>query len=73
MISQPKLDTKKPIGNGVNAPEYAGSTTIISTKDASMSGRDVSTTASSENLSAKYKYPRVSQDIPDGAKNQYER
>lgn len=72
MISQPKLDTKKPVGNGVNSPQYAGSTTIISTKTADMSGRDVSTTASSENRSAKFKNPRVSQDIPNEARNQYE-
>ncbi len=33
---------------------------------------EINIDASSENLSAKYKYPRVSEDIPDAARNQYQ-
>lgn len=32
---------------------------------------DLNQTASTENMSAKYKYPQKGQDIPNGADNQY--
>lgn len=72
MISKPTLDTKTT--GGVNGqPQYAGETTIISTKSADMSGGDSSMSgASTENLSAKFKNPNVKQDIPEKARNQYE-
>lgn len=65
MITQPNLDTKKPVGNGVNAPVYEnGEANIITTKSADMTNSDstLNISASEENLSAKYKYPRNSQD-----------
>jgi len=49
-------------GRGAVAKSYAGST-----------GNDgINATYSNENLSAKYKYPRVSEDIPAAGRNQYE-
>ncbi len=64
-ITKPNLDAMKPIGNGVNAPVYQDSeTVIIATKSADMtnSDTDLNISASTENLSAKYKTPRVNQD-----------
>lgn len=63
--TQPNLDAMKPIGNGVTAPTYQyGETNIISTKSADMtnSSTDLNISASTENLSAKYKTPRNNQD-----------
>lgn len=74
-IKKPSLDCKYPVGNGIHAPGYKeGGTTIIATKTADMNntGTDINITASQENLSAKFKYPRVRQDIPAAARNQYE-
>lgn len=72
MINKTNLDCKYPVGNGVAKPEYKDGTEIISTKSADMSGSmDLNQTASSENLSAKFKNPRVSQDIPEAGRNQY--
>lgn len=73
MIEKTNLDCKYPVGNGVAHPEFKdGETTIIGTKSADMSGGMVSTTASSENRSAKFKNPNVKQDIPAAGRNQYE-
>jgi len=71
MITQPSLDTKNTGGN-VGQPEYAGTTTIISTKSADMtnSTTDLNGTYSSENLSAKWK--NGTQDVPEKGRNQYE-
>jgi hypothetical protein len=74
MITQPNLDTKKPVGNGVTAPTYKnGVANIISTQSADMTNAstDLNVSASTENLSAKFKYPRVSQDVPNAGENQY--
>lgn len=73
MITKPELDTKKPVGNGVNAPSYGGGATLIPTKSADMKNSDtqINISASGENLSAKYKYPRKTQDIPAAGRNQY--
>ena len=70
MIIQPSLNSKNTGGN-VGQPEYAGTTTIISTKSADMtnSTTDLNGTYSSENLSAKYK--NGSQDVPEKGRNQY--
>lgn len=73
-ITQPNLDTKKPVGNGVSAPAYFnGVANIIATKSADMKNIDtnLNQTASSENLSAKFKNPRVSQEVPEAGRNQY--
>lgn len=73
MIDKPSLECKYPVGNGVAAPEYAGATTIIPNQSADMSGgTGLNGTASEENLSARFKNPRVHQDIPDAARNQYQ-
>lgn len=73
MIQKPKLDCKEPVGNGVYCPEYQnGATILIKTKTADMSGGHMlETTASTENLSAKFKNPRVKQDVPAEGRNQY--
>jgi len=73
-ITQPSLDTKKPVGNGVTAPAYDNSVAnIIATKTADMrnTGTNLNQTASNENLSAKFKNPRVKQDVPAAGNNQY--
>lgn len=71
--SKPNLDTKKPVGNGVSAPVYAGQTTIIATKSADMtnSSTNLNQTASTANLSAKFKNPRNKQDVPSAGQGQY--
>jgi hypothetical protein len=64
-ITQPNLDAMKPIGNGINAPQYQNSdTNIIATKSVDMtnSGTNLNQSASSVNLSAKYKNPQKKQD-----------
>lgn len=70
MITQPSLDTKNTGGN-VGQPVYAGNTVIISTKSADMtnSSTDLNGTASSANLSAKWK--NGTQDVPEKGRNQY--
>jgi hypothetical protein len=69
-----KLDTKKPVGNGVQAPSFhSGSTGIIPNRSADMSGgHGINMSYDQTNLSAKFKNPRVKQDIPSAARNQYE-
>ncbi len=65
--------TKSPVGNGINVP-------VEDNTKASMQSPAVPTSkdlginpgASSENLSAKYKNPNVTENIPDAGKNQYE-
>lgn len=68
-----KLDTKKPVGNGVHAPKFnSGSTTIIPNKSADMSGgHGINMSYNQTNLSAKFKNPRVKQSVPEAGKNQY--
>ena len=66
------FNTKKPVGNGINAPVKGtseGSKTI--TASLSYNG-DINGTASGTNLSAKFKNPAVKQDVPQAGKNQYE-
>jgi len=72
MIEKPKLKLKDALE--VSRPEYKDGTEIIGTKSADMnnSETDLNQTASSENLSAKYKYPRVSQEIPAEGQGQYQ-
>lgn len=73
-ITQPDLNTKKPVGNGVNAPVYKnGVEQIASTMsaDTKNSGTDLNGSASSENLSKKFKNPQVKQDVPEAGRNQY--
>ena len=75
MIEKPKLDTKKPVGNGISVPVYKdGETVIIATKsaDTTNAGTDINGTYDHTNLSAKFKNPRVSQDVPAEGKGQYE-
>lgn len=62
-IKKPALDTKNTGGN-VGQPGYKeGETTLIRNQGFDIGGGDVSTTASDANLSKKFKYPAVSQDI----------
>ena len=70
MIKKPTLKTKKAVE--VQSPEYKDGSTFIEAGSPNMSGGSgLNQTASSENLSAKFKYPRVSQDIPAEGRNQY--
>lgn len=71
MIKKPTLRTKDAVE--IPSPTYKDGTDLIQTKSADMtnSGTDLNQNASGENLSAKFKYPRVSQDIPTEGRNQY--
>ncbi len=71
-ITKPGLRTKDAVI--IPSPGYQDGTTIISTQTADMtnSETDLNQTASSENQSAKYKYPRVRQDIPKEGRGQYQ-
>ncbi len=65
-------DTKKPVGNGIEAP-VAASYDKSKMMDAPLNNdTGLNGTASGANLSAKFKYPRVSEDVPNAGKNQYE-
>jgi len=73
MIQKPKLECKT-TGGVVGEPTYKdGASNYITTKTADFNntGTDINTTASSENLSAKFKNPRVKQDVPEKARGQY--
>lgn len=76
MITQPSLDTKKPVGgHGVEAPVYDNSVAnIIATKSADMtnSETDLNGTYDHTNLSAKFKNPNVKQDVPSAGEGQYQ-
>lgn len=72
-IKKTELKTKKPVGNGIEAPVLkTGGTSIIGTSSADMtnSGTDINVSYSNENRSAKFK--NGSQDIPEAARGQYE-
>lgn len=73
--SQPNLDTKKPVGNGINAPEYFnGVAEIITTKTADMtnSSSNINNGYDQTNRSAKFKNPNVKQDVPSAGQGQYQ-
>lgn len=74
IIKSRKLDTKD-TGGVIGQPTIADDgTTLIATKSAPTTNpdTDLNGTYDHANLSAKYKYPRVSEEIPDKGKNQYE-
>lgn len=66
-------NTKKPVGNGVNAP-VKGTSEASKTIGVSLTNADnINVTASTENRSAKFKNPQKKQDrVPAEAQNQYE-
>jgi hypothetical protein len=72
MIKKPTLKTKDAVE--VQSPEYKDGSTFIPNQSVDMtnSGTDLNQTASGENLSAKFKHPRVSQDIPSAGRGQYQ-
>lgn len=63
MIEKPDLECRYTAGN-IGEPGYAGETTIIPGATPSTDQRDYPTKASDENLSAKFKSPQVSQEVP---------
>lgn len=67
------LNTKTSAGV-VGTPTIGGDYVPVPMKTASVTGPkgEVETTASTENLSAKYKYPNVHQDVPTKGQNQFE-
>jgi len=72
-ITKPSLEVKQPVGNGVSAPLYGDADALIARNQPSMSGGDSAPkSASAENRSAKFKNPRVRQDVPAAGRNQYE-
>ena len=67
-------DCKYPVGNGVNAPElHKGQTTLIrpTQPDSLNGGASSETTASTENLAAKFKYPSKTVDASPELLNEY--
>ena len=66
-----KLDTKKPVGNGVHAPQGHTGTTNIIPSATYQKYNAPEPTYNQANLSAKFKNPRVKQDVPEAARNQY--
>jgi len=73
--SETSLDTKN-TGGVVGQPSYSNGypSNFISggSADTTNSGTNLNQTSSGENLSAKFKYPRVSDDVPAKGNNQYE-
>lgn len=74
--TQPDLNTKKPVGgNGVEAPVYKnGVADIAKVMTASTTNPDtnINQSASTENLSAKFKNPNVKQSANPAAEGQYQ-
>jgi len=72
MITKPTLNPKEPCV--VGTPTYADSTTIIDSYQPDMTNSEtqINITASEEDRSAKWCFPNVTQDIPEGGKNQYQ-
>ncbi len=72
MIKKPQLKTKDAVE--IPSPSFKDGSTIVPDKQPDMknSETDLNQTASSENQSAKYKYPRVKQEVPEAGKGQYE-
>lgn len=63
---------KSPVGNGVSKPEIARYPKGMQ-KNVSLSyDGGINQSASTVNLSAKFKNPQVKQDVPPEARNQYE-
>ena len=64
-------DCKYPVGNGIKAPEFATSKNG-KTMDVSLDHNgEINISASTENRSAKFKAPNVSQDVPSEGRSQY--
>lgn len=64
-------NTKKPVGNGINAP-MKGTSEKSKTMNVSLTNpSNINISASTQNLSAKFKNPNVKQTIPAEAKGQY--
>ena len=67
------MDTKKPVGNGINAPVLDNTKAKMQTITVDMNTQNgLETTASNVNLSAKFKNPQKKQEhVPAEAFNQY--
>jgi len=64
-------NTKSPVGNGINKPVPA---TYKAGKEIKVSlnhDGGINATASTVNLSAKFKNPNVKQDVPEAGRNQF--
>ena len=72
MIKKTPLKTKQAVE--IPSPEYKDGSTFIEGETTNIKNNKAETTqtTSSENLSAKYKNPRVSQDIPSAGRGQYQ-
>lgn len=64
--------TKSPVGNGINKPVVGGSEASKTMNVSLSSNNGIETTASSANLSAKFKNPSVKQSVPAEGQGQYE-
>ncbi len=75
-ITQPALDTKKPVGgHGVEAPVYfngVASIAKVTTAPTTNPSTNINQTASSENLSAKFKNPQAKANVAPEAQGQYQ-
>lgn len=74
-------EVKKPVymptPDNITGEESGVSTTaglgaVAKTYSSPTGNNGINGTASTENLSAKYKYPMVSEDVPEAGKNQYQ-
>lgn len=75
-ITNPALDTKKPVGNGIDAPVYqqgvAKNGVVATTADVTDSSTNINQTSSDENLSAKFKNPQATAEYPAAGNSQYQ-
>ncbi len=59
-------------GNESGISDTAGRGAVARSYSGPMGNDGINGDASTENRSAKYKYPRVSEDVPDAGRNQYQ-
>ena len=73
-IKKTALDTKKPVGNGIQAPQFkTGGTTIIpnTSADTTNSGTGINQTYDHTDRALKWERPHP-QDVPEAGRGQYE-
>jgi len=72
--TEPKLDTKSPVGgHGIQKPQYGSGPTIATTTSAPTNnpGTNLNGSYNHANLSAKFKNPNVKQSVPEAGQGQY--
>ena len=69
-VLMPSVQNTEGAESGVSTTAGLGAVSATYTGPSGNNG--INATASTENLSAKYKYPRVSEDVPEAGRNQYQ-